>query len=246
MNIAPLLPLSLRSYGNDSVMHRHAHVQIVLALQGQMEIEVGGRGNCLDITRAAFVAPDIDHVQSAQGQNRFLILDCSLDDIGETTAERLQSQIFLPVSPALRRLIEFIDLSCSGAVLPEPLARHCAPLLLATLSGVQGAAKLRLGALLARIEAAPEQAWTVACMARAVNLSVSRLHALFRAELQQTPQQWLSALRLRLVREVLADSNLPLAQLAARVGYADQSALTRAMRRATGMTPAAYRRRQRQ
>jgi len=241
MGTAPLLPLSLRSYGTDSVVHRHAHVQIVLAIQGQMEIEVGGRGNCLDLTRAAFVAPDVDHAQSAQGPNRFLVLDCPLDEIGDAAAERLQSQTFLPVSPALRRLIEFIDLSCAGVALSEPLARHCTPLLLAALTTAQSVIRPRLGALLARIEAAPEQAWTAAHMAHVVNLSVSRLHALFRAELQQTPQQWLSALRLRRVREMLAGSDLPLAQLALCAGYADQSALTRAMRRATGMTPAAYR-----
>lgn len=232
-------------------MHRHDHVQIVLPMQGRMEIEVGGRGERLDVTRAAFVAPAVDHVQSVQGPNRFLILDCDLDEIEALqagAAERLQRQIFIPITPALRRLIEFVDLSSAQQHLSSAVVRHCAPLLLGALAAPTAplSPPSRLGPLLARIEAAPGLPWTAARMAHAVGLSVSRLHALFRAELQQTPQEWLSALRLRLVREALAGSDTPVAELALRAGYSEQSALTRAMRRATGMTPAAYRKQQRQ
>ena len=38
------------------------------------------------------------------------------------------------------------------------------------------------------------------------------------------------------------DTDRPIAELALAAGYADQNALTRAMRRATGSTPAAIRR----
>jgi len=83
-------------------------------------------------------------------------------------------------------------------------------------------------------------------MATQAGVSVSRLHDLFRAELDTTPHAWLAEVRLRRVREGLAGSDLSIAELAYRSGYADQSTLTRAMRRATGMTPAAYRRRSRE
>jgi AraC-like DNA-binding protein len=244
--------LSLRSYGADGALHRHAHVQIVLPLQGQMEIEIGGRGDRLDLSTVAFVAPDIDHAQSAQGPNRFLILDCQRGTLDEGVIEQLRRQIFVPVSQPLRRLLEFIDLRSRAAALPDLVVQHCAPLLLDALMDVsagvsqQARRPRRLADLLARMQAAPEQPWTVSHMARAMPLSVSRLHALFRSELQQTPQEWLAAMRLRLVRQALASTDLPLAELALRHGYASQSTLTRVMRRATGMTPAAYRKQQRQ
>jgi AraC-like DNA-binding protein len=44
------------------------------------------------------------------------------------------------------------------------------------------------------------------------------------------------------VRRLLSSTDLSIAELAYRLGYADQSALTRAMRKAIGLTPAAYRR----
>jgi AraC-like DNA-binding protein len=237
-------PLTFRTYGGDGVLHRHEHVQIVLPMQGEMEIEVDGRAGKLDIARAAFVAPDTSHVQSASGKNRFLILDCDLADIGEDDAERLRLQTFLPIPAAVRRLLDFIDLSIGAdrpvGQLPDTVARHCTPLLLDALAAMPQRAS-RLQALLRRIEAAPGRLWTAAAMARVANLSVSRLHALFKAELHQTPQEWLSDLRLRLVQEALVESDVPLAELALRAGYSDQSSLTRAMRRTTGLTPAAYR-----
>lgn len=236
--------LSFRTYGADGPLHHHDHVQIVLPMQGEMDIEVDGRGNRLDVTRAAFVAPDINHAQSAQGPNRFLILDCKLADIGADAAERLRRQTFLPVPAAVRRLVEFIDLSRAsggGLVLPESVVRHCTPLLLEALTAMPQR-QSRLHGLLLRIDAAPGQAWTAARMARVANLSVSRLHAVFKSELGRTPQEWLSDVRLRFVQDGLAGSDVPLAELALRAGYSDQSALTRAMRRTTGMTPAAYRR----
>ena len=73
-------------------------------------------------------------------------------------------------------------------------------------------------------------------------ISPSRLHALSRSEWGLSPQAWLAERRISHVRKWLAESDLPIADLALRAGYADQSALTRAMQRLTGLTPAAYRR----
>ena len=40
--------LSFRSYGAEGPVHSHDHAQIVLPVWGTLEIEVGGRGGCLD------------------------------------------------------------------------------------------------------------------------------------------------------------------------------------------------------
>ncbi len=226
-------------------MHRHDHVQLVAPVFGQLEIEVGGCGGRLDMARAAFVAPGADHVQAGDGANRFLVVDCSLADLDEATVERMSRQVFMPISPAARRLIEFVDLSGRQQPMSSTTAWRCTPLLLEALLDVPQAPS-RLEVLKRRMEAEPGLNWSVAAMARTAGVSASRLHSLFRSELGQTPQQLLSALRLRAVQEALASSNASVAELAFRVGYSDQSALTRAMRRATGLTPAAYRRRLRQ
>jgi AraC-like DNA-binding protein len=79
-------------------------------------------------------------------------------------------------------------------------------------------------------------------MAEKVGISTSRLHAIFQESLGKSPRVWLTELRLERVCRLLTSTDVPIAELAYRFGYADQSALTRAMRKATGLTPAAYRR----
>jgi hypothetical protein len=69
-------PLNFRSYGTEGNAHTHDHVQIVLPVQGELEIEVGGRAGRLDPLRGTFIAPGIRHSQAGEGLNRFLILDC--------------------------------------------------------------------------------------------------------------------------------------------------------------------------
>ncbi|MDQ1077619.1 helix-turn-helix transcriptional regulator [Pseudoroseomonas cervicalis] len=147
-----------------------------------------------------------------------------------------------PLGREAASLIGYMGLSLSrDRARPETVAQWM-PLLLDALSGGGAAPGARLAGLLAALEAEPFAPWTAAGMAARAGLSVSRLHALFRAELDSTPRAWLAGLRLGRVREWLAGSRLSIAEIAHRGGYADQSALTRAMRRATGLTPAAYRR----
>ncbi|MBB4126913.1 AraC-like DNA-binding protein [Xanthomonas translucens] len=239
--MSPTPTLSLRSYGRDGHAHQHAHVQIVLPLHGELEIEVGGRGCRLDAFRAAVVAPHTAHAQSADGDNRFLVLDCDAAAFDDDALERLQRAPFLDLPPDLQRLLAALDRAQPGT---GTGAEACAALALRQLC-TQRRAWTRLQALCRRIEAAPGQPWPVERMAETAHLSVSRLHALFREALGRTPQDWLSARRLDWVRRQLAYGERPIAQLALDSGYADQSALTRALRRETGHTPAAYRRRHR-
>ena len=100
--------------------------------------------------------------------------------------------------------------------------------------------------LRSRIEADPGLPWTVESMARSVGVSVSRLHALFRLEHDQSPHDWLLERRLALACEWLVHTDRPIAELALSAGFSEQSALTRAMRKAMDITPAACRRQSRE
>jgi AraC-like DNA-binding protein len=83
-------------------------------------------------------------------------------------------------------------------------------------------------------------------MARCARMSVSRLHALFRAELDISPHAWLLRQRIGQACRQLAGTNQAIAAVALNAGFSDQSALTRAMRAQLDMTPAAYRRHSRE
>lgn len=238
----PSIDLDIRSYGPDQGPDRHDFAQLVLPIAGSLTIDVAGREGRLDPAQAAFVDAGALHSQTSTLPNRSLILDLDPAGLDRDIAERLARRPFLPLLPATGRLIDYMAMMLRGGTASASIVARWVPLLLDTLTLAAPGPRSRLQALLATVERQPGLPWSAAAMAEQAGLSVSRLHVLFRQELNSTPRGWLSELRLRHVREGLADGSLPIAELAYRNGYADQSALTRAMRRATGLTPAAYRR----
>jgi AraC-like DNA-binding protein len=238
----PPFTLNLRSYGLVLEEHRHDHAQLVLPLAGRLRLDIGGRERLLGQGQAAFVETGMRHTQASHERNRALVLDLDAHQVPLPLLERLAAQPYLAVAPAAWRLVDYMGLVLQGGPATTGQLQHWVPLLLDQLAGQAPRAASRLGALLAQVQADPGAPWTAERMAQQVHLSTSRLHALFRSELGRTPAAWLQQLRLERVREALVTTNRPIAELALAAGYADQNALTRAMRRATGTTPAAIRR----
>lgn len=234
--------LSVRAYGAYSDPTFHDFAQLVLPLTGSLSIDILGRDALLDRSLAAYVERGAHHAQGSRLTNQFLIVDLDPGDLDPWVADRLASRPFLELTPEANGLIDYMGASLSKGAAPASRVRLWAPLLLEALVGDEPQPRSRLAALLAAIDGDPFSDWTSRRMAELAGMSVSRLHALFREELDTTPHDWLSQVRLGRVRHWLTTTDLPIAELAYRGGYADQSALTRAMRKATGLTPAAYRR----
>lgn len=193
---------------------------------------------------AAFVPHDEPHAQSGQGNNRFLVLDVNRESVGERSLEHLSKQPFFSLSPAAEHLIHYMAHQEIGDAHQQRL-QHWLPLFLDAVEMGSGAVS-RLSVLLDTIGARLERAWTVSEMAAVLGVSPSRLHTLFRDELGISPMAWLTARRLERVRGWLSETSMSIAEIAGRAGYSDQSALTRAFRSATSVTPGEYRRRRQQ
>lgn len=82
-------------------------------------------------------------------------------------------------------------------------------------------------------------------IARAVNLSTTRLRYLFKVETGMTPAQHLKALRMQKAKELLEETFLNVKQIMLQVGVKDQSHFGRDFRALYGHTPTEYRRRAR-
>ncbi|WP_306397888.1 AraC family transcriptional regulator [Telluria beijingensis] len=242
MTTQPSCDLHLRSYDRIHWGDRHEYAQLVLPLHGEVLLDIEERCGRLDPLHGALVAPGAWHAQSSQAANGSLIVDVDGAAFHSGPWQQLLERPFVTLGPAARKLVEFMGLMAGENAPPRAMVQGWVPLLLDTLGLDAPRATSRLAALLARIEAAPGQAWSTESMARAANLSVSRLHARFREELDSTPHAWLLTCRLDRARELLAGSARSVADIALACGFADQAGLTRAMRRALDTTPAAYRR----
>lgn len=236
------LALAVRSYGAASALDRHSFAQIVLPLTGALTMEIGGRGGVIGRGDIAFVEANTHHDQTAKRANSAFILDLDPEAMPSALRDGLGRHPYRPLPPAAAKLVDFLALASTSCGAEAATLERWVPLLLDTLANEPPRPKSRLSVLLAAMESDPGAAWTAASMARQAGLSTSRLHALFREELDTTPRVWLFHMRLARVREELGAGDIPIAELAHRYGYCDQSALTRAMHDATGLPPAAYRR----
>jgi AraC family transcriptional regulator len=91
------------------------------------------------------------------------------------------------------------------------------------------------------IHAEMHRALRVPEVATAVGVHPVRLTRAFRRVFGVSPGQYLRRLRLDWAAEQLEQTELPIALIALRAGFADQSHFTRAFRRHAGGTPAAFR-----
>ena len=82
----------------------------------------------------------------------------------------------------------------------------------------------------------------VAAMARHAGVSPRTFARRFRAETGTTPLQWLLAQRVLEARRLLEATDLPVEEVAWRVGFGTAASLRDHFRRATATTPTAYRR----
>jgi AraC-like DNA-binding protein len=100
----------------------------------------------------------------------------------------------------------------------------------------------RIAPVLSAIHAEPGRAWDLDTLASLAALSRSRLTERFRELLDCSPLQYLAELRMREAGILLQQSQLSVAQIGERLGYATETAFRRAFKRVTGRTPGEARR----
>jgi len=97
----------------------------------------------------------------------------------------------------------------------------------------------------------PTRRWAAACLDEPLDVAAMSRHAgvsprtfarRFRAETGTTPLQWLLAQRVLEARRLLEATDLPVEEIAWRVGFGTAASLRDHFRRATATTPTAYRR----
>lgn len=231
MRSVPAASLSVRRYGASRGSHAHEHFQVLVGLQGVLELEVEGRGQRIGQGQGVVVAPGDRHdfEATARGGSRCLVLD-TVDPAWTARAGRM------PADARAGALARYLALSLEAGSA-------------AALALLQGAALLReawgpsepiasgrpidWAALAVWLRARWHLPLTVADLARQVHLSPSQFSERCRRETGLSPMQWLRGQRLAQAR-ALRLGGMGVAEAARRTGYRSPSALTAAMRRAGG------------
>ena len=97
--------------------------------------------------------------------------------------------------------------------------------------------------VVSRMQAEPEQPWTLERLARDAGLSRTALAERFREALGDTPLNHLRTLRMQRAMHLLSETSDPLERIAQAVGYTDAFSFSKVFKRVTGQAPAEFRRR---
>ncbi|MGC3872639.1 helix-turn-helix domain-containing protein [Halomonas sp. GXIMD04776] len=232
---------------NATKHHAHDYHQIVIGLEGHAEFEIEGLGGHVAPLSGCIVPADHIHYYSGIGNNRQLILD--LPDDAPALCGSYREQVRLFDAPRFFTLDESLRSYLNFLVLELGQPRHAPGELLAT--AFLGCLHARLSmhlppassprldlAIIDRyIQSHLAQRLSVAELARLACLSEAHFSDCFRRQTGLSPYKYVLRERLSTARELLSTSCLPLSEVAARTGFANQSALSHAIRRAFDQTP---------
>ena len=243
--------LSLRHYNRDQITHSHEHTQLVFGLRGRLDFEVDGNGSRIQQQLLAVVPRDTRHACDSAEGSLCLVLDIpdgdwlrrQLGHHADSAQRLLERPAALHLSQTQSQLVGWL----AASPINDPIiSEQGAALLLASLAaGCEPIARqhpLPIAALQDFVDRHLSHPLEVKDLARSVGLSVQRFHARFVSETGLTPQAFIRRRRLHQGRELLLSTPLAVGEIAARVGYASQSAFTAALSRQFGITPREVRR----
>jgi len=100
----------------------------------------------------------------------------------------------------------------------------------------------RIGRVLGVVHHRPAHPWSLDELAQEAGMSRSNLAESFANLVGIPPMQYLAQWRMQLAATLLSTTSLGLAEIAGRVGYGSEAALSRAYKRSVGVAPADWRR----
>ncbi len=227
-------PFSLRRYQSDISSHSHDFAQLVIPLDGPLEIEVQGQGRRLAPGFACVIAPGERHDYAADPALSFLVQE------SHWLPEALGERPFIPLDEPQRHYLAFLHQMVRQG-------RHVAGMeqiwlsLLAQGQGMGPALAPRMTRVQRHIEvhlAEPlgnERLAAVACLGQ------SQFKHAFRQQFGMSASHYIRGRRMALARTLLAHSALPIGEVASRCGYQDQGSFAERFLAETGLTPSRWR-----
>lgn len=170
--------------------------------------------------------PPLLHLQCAQGPAAAW-LDATLRLLGAETSSALPGS-----ETVIARLAEVLFVQALRAWLRD--------LPQGTGGWLAALGDPNLSRVLTAIHEAPEEAWTVALLARHAGLSRSVFYTRFSEVMGEPPASYLTRWRMHVARRALRRGE-SVAEVAQQTGYGSEAAFSRAFKRTVGDTPGAWR-----
>lgn len=217
--------LTLRHYGASPGSHAHPHFQVLLGLEGELELEVGGKAQRVLPGGGCVITPGERHDFEARGSSHCLVLDTTQTAWANCKSAAPRPDSALALAAYLRLALQHQQ---------HWTIQNAASLLLdcwqiPPQNTLSRGRKIDWQALTDWAQTHLHQPLTVANIASQAFLSPTQFATRCRDEVGLSPMQWLRDLRLARARALRA-GGLDTALTAKHCGYQSASALLHAMR----------------
>ena len=229
--------LSIRAYNPVVVSHSHQFHQIVLPLNGAIEISLNGINGSVAVGHCVIIRKNVQHSFKAKEEARFLVAD--LYDLPDS-AMSVESP-FATVSSSLKSFCMFADIQLNSShdeVVEDSMISVLKNLL--SLQDFLPEIDRRISRALEHIENDISEEHTLDKLAAVSSLSVSQFKVLFTKHTGKTVGQHLLMLRMEKAKALLINTDMPIGIVADSIGYSDQSAFTRRFQKYYGVLPSQY------
>lgn len=226
--------LSVRAYSRQKVGHAHSFYQLVLPLQGVINISVAGFTGSVGPSECVIIKPHEIHHFTAEENARFLVAD--LDNLPSTLSHSEVSVFSL--SQPMAKLLPFIACQLETKVSGK-IEQAMMNTFLAVLNEQQLDLTLtpRMRKVVHFIHGHLHCALTILVLANVACLSATQFKKQFRAQLKTTPARYILALRMEKSKALLINTDLSMLDIAQTVGYQDVSAFSRRFSQHYGLAP---------
>lgn len=240
------LTLDVRSYSGSGARHTHDYHQLVLPMEGRLEMVLESESGAVEADRAAVISANSPHHYRASGDNRFIVAD-----VPTALAPPLaQLPAFMRLDPALGHFLLFLRAELGEAGrnrqnINRAKGRQLTLLLVQLLTERFGCSlhvDRRLEAARQYLDDHIDRPVTLAELAAIASMSQRQLTELFRRYFDMTPRQYLLEQRMQQGWRLLHDSRLPVEQVSERCGYGSLSAFSSRFSSHFGYSPRVLRR----
>jgi AraC family transcriptional regulator len=220
--------------------HTHTEDRIVLTLRGKFNSVYRGRTFALDDLRAIYRPAEIEHRDAYAQETVCVSIRLPAGEPERSEAFTLCDGDLPAIADSLCAELDASDSASSLAI--ESLSAQIAARLCSSQERDDGSSRW-IRAVRDWIEEQYAHPPTLQAIAVAVDRDVSHVASVFRRTYGKTIGDYVRDVRVWRTRKLVEDSSVPLAEVAQRGGFSDQSHFGRLFKQRFAMTPGEYRRR---
>ena len=249
--------LSIRSYTRTMCKHAHDYYQLVLPLNGHIDIALDTFSGSVGVGEGICIAPGFIHGFTADEQAKFIVADLPSvpDNIAGGTlfaegslpaegSDPAKGAPIFQISTPMQAFLAYVEVQLTHHITDDEndaMLSLFSALLAQQQRGV--ATDKRIIPVLSCIHQDVAYPHTITSLAKIACVGATQFKKRFIAATGMGLREYLINVRMEKARALLSNTDMPIIAVAVNVGYDDVSAFTRRFKHHVGMPPTHFKRR---